>query len=440
MGRKLTLDDCVRKTTTKDRNGHESEKVQLIPNLFGDWMIQEYHICKISSVIHIYHEGLYSSDRNVIRGYMLRALPWISNSNRTEVFSYLQDSLTVPVREQAPPNLIPFRSSIYNIENDAFLPYSADHVFLLRFPFDYKPDAPVSELVDKTVNGIAVGDADVINLIWEAFGNCFYLRNRYRGAVILYGPDGQNGKSTLLNLQIKAIGEENVSALSLQDISNSRFRLAELHGRVANVCDDNSAAYVTDSSNFKTVCTGGELTAERKGEHPFKFRPFAKIFLALNELPRMNDQTRALYSRLLIVPMLADFSKAENRDVHLIERDWTQAEMEYVVRRSVEGLKRLIEQGDFTRPESVRKQLAQFEIANDPVREFLADDPVCDGEKTDVAFARYKAWCSETGNKALKKSNFSHRVCQLCGMETTTRYDRSLPKRQSRVFVSKIQG
>ena len=111
------------------------------------------------------------------------------------------------------------------------------YVFLNRFPYDYKPNAPICESITGTISRIAGGDQEVIDLLYEAIGNCFYMLNSFRGAVMLYGPNGSNGKSTLLNMITRLLGRENASFLSLQDTAE-RFRLIEVYGKAANIGDD----------------------------------------------------------------------------------------------------------------------------------------------------------------------------------------------------------
>ena len=176
--------------------------------------------------------------------------------------------------------------------------YSPEYVFLNRFPYDYKPNAKDEPLVIETIASIANHNQEVIDLLYEAMGNCFYLLNSYRGAVMLYGKSGNNGKSTLLNMIIKLLGRENTSALSLQDTCE-KFRLYDIYGKVANIGDDIPNTYFPDSSIFKKLVTGESVIAEQKQKDPITFEPFAKLFFAMNGLPTISDKSKAFFSRIL---------------------------------------------------------------------------------------------------------------------------------------------
>ena len=94
---------------------------------------------------------------------------------------------------------------------------------------------------------------------------------------MLHGPNGSNGKSTLLNMIIQLLGDENVSKLSLKDI-NDKFRLMHIYGKVANIGDDISSQYFEESETFKKLITGQFVTAEHKGQDSVQFRNYAKLF------------------------------------------------------------------------------------------------------------------------------------------------------------------
>ena len=188
------------------------------------------------------------------------------------------------------------------MQDHRFMDYTPEHVFLNRFPYDYMPDAPLCDTVTGTVNRIAGDDPEVVNLLYEAMGNCFYLLNSFRGAVMLYGRSGSNGKSTLLNMITQLLGRENASFLSLQDTAE-RFRLVEVYGKAANIGDDIPSAYLPESSIFKKLVTGETVTAEKKGQDPFSFKPYAKMFFAMNGLPPVSDKSKAFFSRILLIPL-----------------------------------------------------------------------------------------------------------------------------------------
>lgn len=399
------------------------ENRKFLHNIMGDFLVENHGVCKIGGTVHIYNDGIYQPGEEALHGLMIELIPSLSDSKRREVFKYIKACRKTPVRKLSPANLIPFRHNIYDLETGEFLDYSPQYVFLNRFPWDYDPEAPECATVTDTINAIADGDSNVVNLLLEAFGNCFYLLNQYRGAVMLYGASGNNGKSTLLNMLRQLVGAENASFLSLQDTAE-KFRLVEVYGKAVNIGDDIPSTYIPDSSTFKKLVTGEAIMAEKKGQDPIAFNSYAKLFFAMNELPAVSDKSKAFFSRVLLVPMNNDFSTTDKRDVHLKDRQWTQEEMEYLVRISMDGLRRLMAQGDFTKPSCVLKALREYEIENNPVVGFLTEYHNPLGHSTSEVYRDFQEWCGENGHKGIStKNRFSKEVCRQCRLETKPRRD-----------------
>lgn len=391
---------------------------RFLHNIMGDYLIKAHGVCKINGAVHIYDNSIYKPGEEILHGFMVQLIPELTDARRKEVYKYIKVNPRTPDKQLSPPYLIPFATRIYDLKNDRFMDYAPEHVFLNRFPYDYKPDAPICDTVTGTISRIAGNDQEVVSLLYEAMGNCFYLLNSFRGAAMLYGRSGNNGKSTLLNMITQLLGRENASFLSLQDTAE-RFRLVEVYGKAANIGDDIPSTYLPESSIFKKLVTGEMVTAEKKGQDPFSFKPYAKMFFAMNGLPPVSDKSRAFFSRILLIPLNQDFSKDGTRDVSLKDRAWTQQEMECLTRLAVEGLKRLLSQGDFTRPECVKQAVAEYEAENNPIREFLEEAGSIAGKPTQDVYDDYRHWCVCSGHKNMTtRKKFTKEVKAETGMTT----------------------
>ena len=412
------------------------EKGRFLHNVLGDYLIENYGCCKIGGTVHIYDHGVYRPGEEILHGIMVELLPSLSTSRRKETFAYIKVCRKTPVKELSPANLIPFRHKIYNINTGEFLNYSKQYVFLNRFPYDYDPNAKECKAVSETLKAVACNDSAVVDLLLEAIGNCFYMLNSFRGAVMLYGQSGSNGKSTLLNMITQLIGRENASFLSLQDTAE-RFRLIDIYGKAVNVGDDIPDSYFPDSSLFKKLVTGEHVMAEKKGQDPVSFRPYAKLFFALNNLPPVNDKSRAFFSRILLVPLNNDFSKIGKQDRTLKDKVWSQSEMEYLTKIAMDGLHRLLEQGDFTRPLCVQQAMAEYQIECNPVLEFLHEYKSVIGLPAQEVYDDYRRWCYEAGRKEMSRNTFSKEVCYQAGVTTGSMRHGYFGGKTGRCFIEK---
>jgi len=412
---------------TSDERMHRNsffDKSRFLHNEFGDTLIKKYHICLINEGLHVYSNGIYTP--KLLEQIMIDELQDINKNQRSEVRAYLRNSSQTPVCEPSPPELIPLKSKVYDIVNDRFLDYSPDLVFLNRFPWDYDSNAPATEAVDNllttiTDRGDGKPDVDVFMLLLQAIGSVLFRQNRYRASFMLYGPSGNNGKSTLLNMITQFVGDQNVSYLSLQDTAN-RFRGAMIYGKAANIGDDIPDKLLDDSSIYKKLVTGEVVIAEQKNMDPIPFRSYAKFFFAANSLPPVSDKSRAFFSRLMVIPLKHDFTK--DGDVDLKDRHWTDADMTYLMRLAIDyGLKTVIKNGRFIMPDAVKALVNEYEMENNPVLGWLDEHRMrIDGETTDSVYEDFYHWCLNAGHRnVISKKRFSRELNVRAGYVTDVR-------------------
>ena len=271
---------------------------------FAKYLISEHYIVKIDGKLHLYQDGVYSSEIILLYNAMRKCIPNIKKNQKSEVVDCLMD--LSKNTEMASPNLIAFRNGIYDLETDSLKPFSPNVVITNRIPWDYNP-AAYSEIADRTLNKIACDDADIRLLLEECIGYCFYRSNVVRKAFILTGK-GSNGKSTFISVLHKILGSENIAAMDLKNLGD-RFAKASLFKKLANIGDDISDEFVPDPSLFKKIVSGDRIQAEFKGQDPFEFNPYVKLVFSANNIPRMKDKTGAVISRLVIIPFNAEFSE-----------------------------------------------------------------------------------------------------------------------------------
>ena len=404
-----------------DHNG------KFLHNVFGKYLIDEYHVCLINGGLHVYDGQIYSAAN--LDEVMISILDDITERRCKEVRHYLANCPETPRPKLAPPELIPLKSKVYDIANDRFLDYSPDLVFLNRFPWDYDPNAPKSEKIMKLIYDVSDHDIEVFELILEAIGSTLFRENRYRASFMLYGPSGNNGKSTLLNMITQFIGEQNVSYLSLQDTAD-KYRGTMIYGKAANIGDDIPDQLLKDSSIYKKLVTGEVIVGERKYADPVAFRPYAKLFFAANSLPPVSDRSRAFFSRLMVIPLEHDFSQDGDRS--LKDYHWSEADMLYLMKEAIAALKRVIKAETFIMPTTVKELINEYEMENNPVLGFLNEyDKRIEGQSAADVYARFGQWCASAGHRYLiGRTKFSRELGDILNLTTE-------PRNGVRVFVKK---
>ena len=195
-----------------------------------------------------------------------------------------------------------------------------------------------------------------------------FRRNELGKAFILTG-SGSNGKSTFLNMLRTMLGRRNVSVLDLKKL-NDRFSTVMLFGKLANIGDDISEEFITDSADFKKIVTGEPIDAEQKGQPKFEFEPYVKLLFSANNIPRIGKgrDSNAILRRLIIVPFNARFSPNDPDFVPFIgDKLKRQESIEYLIQLGIKALKRVLIERKFTESELVQKELEEYEETNNPI-------------------------------------------------------------------------
>lgn len=398
---------------------------------FSEYLKNEHHIIKINNQLHIYKDGIYQNGNTIIEGEMIKHISNLNRAKRKEVLDYLNISITEN-KYQSHANLIAFNNGIYNIIDDSFIDFSPEYVITNKIPWDYNPNA-YSKLADETLDKIACYDPEIRNLLEEVIGYTFYRRNELGKAFILIG-DKSNGKSTYLDMIATILGEENISALDLKELGE-RFKTAELFGKLANIGDDIGDEFIPNPSVFKKLVTGDRINVERKGQDPFDFNNYSKLLFSANNIPRMKDRTGAVQRRLIIIPFNAKFSKDDPDYRPYIKYELREEEsIQYLINVGLKGLKRILENRQFTKSSKVEKELAEYEEANNPVVGFVKEvglDSILDNTTKEV-YLRYQAYCVEEGLQPLSNKEFGKVLCSVFDIESTVK---KIKGKSERVYI-----
>lgn len=235
--------------------------------------------------------------------------------------------------EQNDPELIPCLDYIVDMqgvyineklelcyEEGSHINYEPDTIFFKQhniFSPEYLHDMKYYDVskckLNKYVSDLFDNQEDEV-LVKEILGYCFYRALPFQKFFLFVG-SGANGKSTLLNVFEHVLGEDLVSNETLQNLTDNRFAIAELFQKNANISADLPATSLHNSGVLKQLTGGDYVYAERKFREPFKFKNYAKLIFSCNQIPEFNDETNAIYRRVVVVPFKKDFSKTKNLNI-----------------------------------------------------------------------------------------------------------------------------
>ena len=241
------------------------------------------------------------------------------------------------------PNKLVLNNGILNMETYELEPFSDKKFLQIHVPRTYDPKLGCP-LIQQFILEV-VGEAQV-PLLQEWIGYCLYMKYPIHKAMILLGP-GANGKSTLINLIDRFLGEKNKASITLQALCNNRFAASSLDGKLVNLCADIPNKALVQTGMFKMLVGADSIPAERKFKDAYTFDNIAKLMFSTNEIPKTSDDTIAYFRRWLIINCTNYFppSKANTR---ILDDICTPSEFSGLLNWALIGLKRLLKNGQFS--------------------------------------------------------------------------------------------
>ena len=278
-----------------------------------------------------------------------------------------------------------------------------DDLFFYCLGYSYDPQANYS-LWQKFLDRV-LPDADAQLLLAEYLGYCLMPDHRFEKLLWLYG-SGQNGKSTALTVIEWLFGNENISYLSLENLTNDEKKLALFEHKLLNISSETGRD--VNASVMKQMASGETLTVEQKYLNPRQITDYGKVITATNQMPR-SENTFAFFRRFIILPFEQTISE-EEKDVHLAEK--LKTELPGILNWIICALADLMNRQSFTSCESSERALEQYKLESDNVMLFLKEmlEPSETPEKAADLYLAYKGFCYTSGLVALGKGNFNKRL------------------------------
>lgn len=379
------------------------DKKEFKHNVFGDFLRNGDNIYRKNNRLYIYENGYYSQSTDEIESKMINYIPNLLTRQRKEVLNYLL--LCADELPKTNPYMICCKNGTLDIRDGELRENNPLNYVLNRISANYNPEA-YDEVTDKTLNKITCNNKRLRLLVEEMIGYILIPTTKFQKAFILYG-GGKNGKSTLLDMISNLIGDENVSSLSMKEL-NHNFKLSGITNKLANIGDDINDEYMDDSSIFKKLVTGDELTVDKKNEQPYKIRNYAKLLFATNNLPSSRDKSEGFNRRLIIIPFNAVFSPNDSDyDPFILDKLTTENATSYLLIRAIKGIQRVFANNGFTEVEEVKQIINEFKRDNNNVIQFVEEYHNWNGKATREVYEDYVYWTSQFYLPAFKIRKFN---------------------------------
>jgi len=350
------------------------DKKDFIPKRLAEEILQENKFMATSekSDLWTYHpeKGIWKTDgTQQLQKITINKLKnmWKSyHTNETE--KYIRFSNYINITEiGGPKHLIVLKNGVLNLETYKLETFNPNIKAISAIPVEYKPDTDCPK-IKKFLTEVV--ETDDIQKIFQIIGYCLYKSYPLANIFIFTGT-GRNGKSVLIKLISSFLGEDNISSVDIQNLTDESFRSPELYGKLANINGDLPSKPIKDTGLIKK-CTGQDpLTVAKKHKDPFQFYNHAKLLFAANDIPKTYDNSDAMHRRLDIIDFPNKFdSDNPKTDPELIYKLITPEELSGLLNESLKELRILLENGAFHNEKDIDTRRVDYIRRTDPVQYF----------------------------------------------------------------------
>lgn len=301
--------------------------------------------------------------------------------------------------------------------------HNRKHHLTKLVPVEYKPEAEAPHFM-KFLNDVQP-DPEIQLFLQRFFGYCLTGSIKEQVIVMFYG-GGANGKSTLMNVMNKILGDYAMNLPFASLLHDDRKRGSEASPDLARLP---GARFVTAaepdvgskfSESVLKQLTGGEKMAVRHLNRDFfEFTPQFKLCLAFNNKPQIRGQDDGIWRRVCLVPFnqqfvskekLKDNPKAKPRVDGLEDALWEEASG--ILNWILDGY-RMWREGGLQIPDQVREATGAYRQESNPVGDFIRTMLKTQQQKSLRASELYKVytlWCKANAQRAWSQSAFGRQL------------------------------
>ena len=252
-------------------------------------------------------------------------------------------------------------------------------------------------------------DEEAQRVLAEFIGYCFVRGINPEKMLVLLG-GGSNGKSVTLTIIEALLGRQNVSNVTLSDLTCDAEKRCMTEGKLANISHESDREI--DASMLKKIVSQEPVDIRKLYVGTRIIREYGKLITSFNSLPRA-EATHGFYRRWLILPFRRTITEQE-ADVNLSAK--LCGELSGILNWVLDVLPQFMLRGQFSPCKVCQTELERFRLQSDSVQLFLHE--CCERDETITTpgkdlFAKYKNFCYNDMLRPVGKQRFFDRVESL---------------------------
>ena len=400
---------------------------KITPSDIAKEIINKFTLITINDNFYNYENGVYKPfPKRKITKYLTENYPKSTGYVEKEVIRHIsgltyseipKDNRTVNVKN----GILQFSDN----GNVTLLPHSKDNISFIQFNAAYEPNI-TSPLLDKTLSIWFENNSNQIELFKQLLGYLLMRHVHYQKVFFFVGAPS-TGKTTILKLITCFCGNENVSAIQLEDMKRN-FILASIVNKVANIFSDIRKTKVIGSDIFKMLADGSALTIDPKFGKPFTYCFTGKLLFGMNDYPDFSQDFDGIARRIVIFEFKHIFFKDDPEfNPAIIESLSENQCMTALLNKAISGYQSLIANKGFINTKESDSALNNFINDNDNVMKWLYEanitqdhllrEPINYGCGKGL-YGDYKGYCFNIGEIPKEQKDFSRTICRKYNFET----------------------
>ena len=313
------------------------------------------------------------------------------------------------------PEMLAVNNGLLNVLTIELTSFNPDIHITNKLTLDFNPEIEYKTSYNAQFLKDVIQKEIQLPQIQELIGHCLFKKIITETSLVCLGKGG-NGKSVFLTTIKSFLGETNITSFTLQQLCYDQFKLVELKNKLANICADLPHKQLMNTGTYKSLVSGEAVPisikhVQGKGEI---IEPTAKYLYSANHLPPIQNEEDcyAWYRRFVF----ADFEKTFTPEnsiprQELLNKLSTPTEKSALLNWALEGLKRLIKNGDISDKPNVNDVRTEYRKRSSTTLAFFDDcvtvtDNTDDWVTTDDFFRDYVTYCHKKEIQTKTKGEF----------------------------------
>lgn len=272
---------------------------------------------------------------------------------------------------------------------------------------------------------ICGGDQEKISYLQKAIGYSITANTDEKAIFILYGEDGNNGKTTLLETIADMIGDyssktraETILNKNKGTIPNEIAQLKGYHFVHTSELDNSDTL---DESLVKSLVGNDSISARLLYSEYETFKPKLKLWIASNHKPKIKGLEDAIWQRIKLIELKQipeRQRKGKSRVAAMFREEYSG-----ILNWALQGYGNYLQEG-LTDPPFIKEALKTYKDENGNVEQFIGECCNTEIAEDDIQvtvsalYSAYQNYCRDEGIKYLEKQTFSKKLKKL-GYENT---------------------